>query len=80
MNNPTCEFFEKGIDLPCKFYIRPTDRSEPGFCKLEDEFVCVEAAKVKWCWRVCSLTEAMSKGCKVKIPCPKWAKKGGDGR
>jgi hypothetical protein len=43
----TCQQFTPGDQAPCKFYIRPVNPKEAGFCRLPDHFRCIEACKKK---------------------------------
>jgi len=42
-----CQHLTPGDGLPCRYYIRPIVKEEPGFCQRPDTFRCVEAMKHK---------------------------------
>jgi hypothetical protein len=43
----TCHMLTPGDGLPCKYYLRPDDPTEPGFCSQPTRFFCSEAMKHK---------------------------------
>ena len=43
----SCQMYTPAEGLPCKHYIRPITKGEPGFCQQPTRFRCSEAMKVK---------------------------------
>jgi len=43
----TCDRHEPDSLEPCKYYVRPDNKGEAGFCKLPSKFRCTEAVKRK---------------------------------
>ena len=47
MAEHVCKFLVPDNGTPCKHYIRPVVKNEPGFCSQPTIFRCIEALKVK---------------------------------
>lgn len=43
----TCSMLTPGVGKPCKYYIRPDNSTQPGFCSQPTRFFCIEAMKRK---------------------------------
>jgi len=46
-NEKKCRMLTPADGLPCRYYLYPTDRDKPGFCRLDTRFFCDEALKHK---------------------------------